>query len=102
MNDTKRLAKIVGYDGGDSEDVLLNALKQAVDIEIADNWDRIRKKDMYIGSIVGTIIARGYIKKSRLGFAGYMVTFVGKAERPAANASRAGGSAEILTPCASG
>ena len=80
MNDTKRLAKIVGYDGGDSEDVLLNALKQAVDIEIADNWDRIRKKDMYIGSIVGTIIARGYIKKSRLGFAGYMVTFVGKAE----------------------
>ena len=74
------MARITGYDGGDGEEQLLAALKQGVATESDDAWGRIREKDMYIGSIVDICVSKGYVKASRLGFAGYFVTKVGYAE----------------------
>ena len=74
------MARITGYNGGDGEDQLLAALKQVVATEARDAWSRIRDKDMWIGSIVEICVARGYVKKSRLTFAGYFYHKVGYAE----------------------
>ena len=74
------MARIAGYDGGDREEQLLAALKQGVATESDDGWGRIPEKDMYIGSIVDICVSKGYVKASRLGFAGYFVTKVGYAE----------------------
>ena len=74
------MVKITGYDGGDGEPALLAALKERLATESTDAWTRVRAKDMYIGAIIEIAVARGYIKASRLGFAGYMVTKIGFAE----------------------
>ena len=79
MSDSK--SKIVGYDGGDGEPQLLAALKEALAVEVNDAWEKVRVKYMYIGSIIDIAKAKGLIKKSRLGFAGYMATHVGYAEK---------------------
>jgi hypothetical protein len=74
------MTKIHGYDGGDGEDQLIAALKAAVATEVADNWERVATKYMYIGSIVDICVAGGHVKKSRLGFAGYFYAKIGYAE----------------------
>ena len=73
--------RIVGYDGGDSEEALLKALREAIAAEVSDAWDKIVDKYMYMGSIIETAIAKGYVKQSRLGFAGYFLTTIGYAEK---------------------
>jgi hypothetical protein len=79
------MARIVGYDGGDGEEALLTALKQRMDFEITDAWDRSREKDMYIGSIIEIAQARGYVKASRMNLASYIVTKIGYGETHARN-----------------
>jgi hypothetical protein len=74
------MAKIIGHTGVDGEERLIAALKAAVGTEVKDAWDRIRDEDMFIGSIVDIQVGRGYVKASRLGFAGYFVTKLGCAE----------------------
>jgi hypothetical protein len=74
------MAKITGYDGGDGEEQLIAALRQAVAEEEGGTWDKIRTKYMQIGSIVDICVAKGYVKASRLGFVGYFRTKVGYAE----------------------
>ena len=79
---------IRGYVGGDDEALLIAALKECIEQECADAWDKVETKYMYIGSVIETAIGLGYIKKSGMTFAGYVNKHVGYGEKTARDCLR--------------
>src|SRR4029077_19826979 len=74
----KLMPRYTGYDGADSEAVLIAALKEDFDGEETDAIQKIKTKYMRDGHIIDIAVARGYTKK--LGFRGWVYTAIGKGE----------------------
>ena len=72
-----------GYEGGDSEEALIAALKQDFTSETTDALEKVRTKYMRDGHIIAIAVARGYTKK--LGFKGWLALKVGCGETHARN-----------------
>ena len=79
---------IRGYVGGDDEALLIAALKECIEQECADAWDKVETESVSIGSVIETAIGLGYIKKSGMTFAGYVNKHVGYGEKTARDCLR--------------